>query len=261
MKVNIGGRGRIPLVGYIAPLRDYEIDCRLANNLLRYISSYPMYEAETGIMITPSNIRGMFDGNRKVDLAGKNTESQTNNDSVTKPGKEESKEPKVVLDILINYNCEKCGKEFQSCPIENGDPCICPNGCKCCICDSLLEDDGITCTNPECESNKKPEPEEKVDVVIDASNDEEKDNEVTEDTDTKTSDEDKVEDSQSEEPKEKEPKTEVVKPTAPKAPYKKKPTQGKKSASSANSVNNNNQPKNSVTTAHNKSEVNNKEGE
>ena len=59
MKVNIIGNGTIPLIGLTAPIRNLDLEETKIRALVN-VKSLRIYNAESGILITPRNINGIF---------------------------------------------------------------------------------------------------------------------------------------------------------------------------------------------------------
>lgn len=55
MKINIAGRGVIPVVNALAPVRNVECDEKLIKRLLNY-HQFRLYQASTGLLILKSNV-------------------------------------------------------------------------------------------------------------------------------------------------------------------------------------------------------------
>ena len=55
MKINISGRGVIPVVNALAPVRNVECDEKLIKRLLNY-HQFRLYQASTGLLILKSNV-------------------------------------------------------------------------------------------------------------------------------------------------------------------------------------------------------------
>ena len=59
MKVNIIGNGTIPLIGLTAPIRNIDLEETKIRALVN-VKSLRIYNAESGILITPRNVNGIF---------------------------------------------------------------------------------------------------------------------------------------------------------------------------------------------------------
>lgn len=59
MKVNIIGNGTIPLIGLTAPIRNLDLE-EIKIRALVNVKSLRIYNAESGILITPRNVNGIF---------------------------------------------------------------------------------------------------------------------------------------------------------------------------------------------------------
>lgn len=59
MKVNIIGNGTIPLIGLTAPIRNLDLEETKIRALVN-VKSLRIYNAESGILITPRNVNGIF---------------------------------------------------------------------------------------------------------------------------------------------------------------------------------------------------------
>lgn len=118
MKVNISGRGRIPLIGLLAPVRNYEITLTLAQNLLRY-QTFQMYESDTAILLTSSNLNKMFDPNRTTELVDGTSDQQESGQI--------KKEEKKVIEQCYCGTCESCINKSWNCEGRECDKC---NSCK-----------------------------------------------------------------------------------------------------------------------------------
>ena len=59
MKVNIIGNGTILLIGFTAPIRNIDLEETKIRALVN-VKSLRIYNAESGILITPRNVNGIF---------------------------------------------------------------------------------------------------------------------------------------------------------------------------------------------------------
>lgn len=59
MRVNIIGNGTIPLIGLTAPIRNLDLEETKIRALVN-VKSLRIYNAESGILITPRNVNGIF---------------------------------------------------------------------------------------------------------------------------------------------------------------------------------------------------------
>lgn len=59
MKVNIIGNGTIPLIGLTAPIRNLDLEETKIRALVN-VKSLRIYNTESGILITPRNVNGIF---------------------------------------------------------------------------------------------------------------------------------------------------------------------------------------------------------
>ncbi len=59
MKVNISGRGRVPGIGTLAPIRGYDASKELVLRLLNY-RQFKVYDAASGGLITKTNVDKLF---------------------------------------------------------------------------------------------------------------------------------------------------------------------------------------------------------
>jgi len=55
MKVNITGKGRIPYVGAVAPVRGIEVDIQIVRQLLN-VPKFQVFDSATGVFISRANV-------------------------------------------------------------------------------------------------------------------------------------------------------------------------------------------------------------
>ena len=78
MKVNISGRGRVPGIGTLAPVRGYDASKEFVLRLLNY-KQFKVYDAASGGLITKTNVDKLFAPNPKVETSVVDTTKKTTN--------------------------------------------------------------------------------------------------------------------------------------------------------------------------------------
>jgi hypothetical protein len=79
MLVNITGKGRIPFIHVLAPVYGYDISEQHAKALVTQWRNFPMYEAESGVMVLPNNVHKLFNHESKImkEIWGQKPEPET----------------------------------------------------------------------------------------------------------------------------------------------------------------------------------------
>lgn len=100
MKVNIAGRGIIPGVGALAPIRDRELDIKQVRRILNY-PAFKVYDATTGLLISKANVEKIFESHTIVKEAVREIKNKPITISTPIPETPKVVEPTPVVEPVI----------------------------------------------------------------------------------------------------------------------------------------------------------------
>ena len=100
MKVNIAGRGIIPGVGALAPIRDRELDIKQVRRILNY-PAFKVYDATSGLLISKANVEKVFETHNTVKEAVREIKNKPITISTPIPEEPNVVEPTPVAEPVI----------------------------------------------------------------------------------------------------------------------------------------------------------------